>query len=82
MSGGHLDYQHYRIEDIAREIQHLIESNDDDSIDEFDQRRGYCFPPEIIARFDEAVYTLNRAGVKNRVGTEQRPKVSQSVPNH
>ena len=61
MSGGHFQYQQYRIEDIAVEIDEQIESNDDKSLDEWGQRRGSGYPPEIIAKFEEAAHTLRRA---------------------
>jgi len=35
MSGGHFEYQQYRIEDIAVEIGEMIKSNDDQSLDEW-----------------------------------------------
>ena len=61
MSGGHFDYQQYRIEDIARDIEELIGSNDDDSKDEFGDTRGRNYPPEIIEKFKEAAHTLRQA---------------------
>ena len=35
MSGGHFNYNQYRIEDIARDIDELIYSNDDESLNEY-----------------------------------------------
>ena len=61
MSGGHFEYQQYRIEDIASSIDELIESNDDKSLDEWGQVRGCGFGSEIIERFKEAAHTLRRA---------------------
>ena len=61
MSGGHFQYQQYRIEDIAVEIDEVIKSNNDESLDEWGQRRGNGYPPEIIEKFREATHTLRQA---------------------
>lgn len=61
MSGGHFQYQQYRIEDIAVEIDEMIGSNDDQSLDEWGQRRGNNYPPEILEKFREAAHTLRQA---------------------
>lgn len=52
MSGGHFDYNQYRINEIADEIDRLIEQN---------HSASYSYPPEIIDRFKEASYGLRRA---------------------
>ena len=62
MSGGHFDYQQYRCHDIATMIDELIASNDDESLDEFGNRRGHGYGPEIIELFKLASRTLKRAG--------------------
>ena len=61
MSGGHFDYQQYRIEDIAVMIVEIIKSNDDESFDKWGQQRGNGYPPEIIEKFREAAHTLRQA---------------------
>ena len=61
MSGGHFQYQQHRIEDIAVEIDELIGSNDDQSLDEWGQRRGNNYQPEIIEKFREAAHTLRQS---------------------
>ena len=61
MSGGHFQYQQYRIEDIAVEIDEMIESNDDETLDQYGERRGNGYPPEVIERFREAAHTLRQA---------------------
>ena len=61
MSGGHFDYQQYRIEDIATEIEHLIESNDNQSLNEYGDKRGREYSQETIAKFKEAVVMLRCA---------------------
>ena len=52
MSGGHFDYAQFRMEDIAVEIDKLIDRND--YVD-------YPYPPEIIERFTEAAHTIRQA---------------------
>lgn len=53
MSGGHFDYLQYHMEDIAIEIDELIDKNDSDD--------GYHYPPHIIERFAEASHTIKQA---------------------
>lgn len=61
MSGGHFDYDQYRIEDIAVGIDELVNSNEDQSINEWGETRGRNYPSEIIERFKEASHTLRQA---------------------
>jgi hypothetical protein len=63
MSGGHFDYEQYRIEDIARGIEELIASNDDESLNEWGDRRGYGYNPETIEKFKLAVDSLRIAAI-------------------
>jgi len=51
MSGGHFDYQQYRIEDIAVSIDELIAANE----------VSYHYPRDIISKFEEARKTLRLA---------------------
>ena len=61
MSGGHFQYQQYQIEEIANEIDRLIESNDDETLNDFGERFGNEYSPEVIEKFKEAAHTLRRA---------------------
>lgn len=63
MSGGHFDYQQYRLHDIAQSISELIESNDDTAENQFGDRIGRGYSPETIARFREAIHALRVAEV-------------------
>ena len=61
MSGGYFDYQEYKISQIADEIQHLIDTNDDDTKDEWGTPRGNHYQKKVIDRFDVAIRTLWQA---------------------
>ena len=61
MSGGHFDYNQHRVREIAEDIDRLIVTNDDTTKNEWGERKGYGFRPEIIERFKEASHTLNQA---------------------
>lgn len=52
MSGGHFDYTQYRMEDVAVEIDYLIDRND---------REDCPYPQKIIERFKEAAHTIRQA---------------------
>lgn len=58
MSGGYFNYEQYHGDHIADEIQRLIETNDDTSIDECGYIRGRHYNEETIVRFQEAVTFL------------------------
>ena len=61
MSGGHFDYNQYRLNDIAEEINRIIEDNDNKDCDEWGDCIGRAYPKEIIDLFKEASHTLKRA---------------------
>lgn len=63
MSGGHFDYQQYRISEIADEIRRLIETNDTTEVDSWGDRIGKNYPPEVITRFREAEALLRKAAI-------------------
>ena len=46
---------------MADDIKKLIESNDDESLNEWGDRIGRGYPSEIIDKFKEAEYDLRRA---------------------
>ena len=56
MSGGHFDYQQYRIREIADEVQRLIETNDCIEVDEYSQTLGHGYGAETIERFKEGLH--------------------------
>jgi len=61
MSGGHFDYQQYRIQDMIVEIEELIYSNDNNEKDQFGDRLGRGYPPDIIRKFKESIPVLQKA---------------------
>ena len=63
MSGGRFQHQQYILMDIAEEIQHVIETNDDVSINEWGDPRGRGYSPEVIAKLQEGVRALKTAYV-------------------
>jgi hypothetical protein len=63
MSGGHFEYQQYRLHDIASQIKELIESNDDESLNEWGYRCGHGYSAETIEKFKIAVDTLEKAAI-------------------
>ncbi len=63
MSGGHFNYDQYKISQIADEIEHLIETNNLEETDHYGSRIGYFFPQKIIVKFKEALKTLRIAEV-------------------
>ena len=63
MSGGRFQYQQHNIWQIAEEIQNVIDTNDDASINEWGDRRGRGYSPEVIAKLHEAVQALKVAYV-------------------
>jgi len=61
MSGGHFDYRQYHINDIALEIDEVIESNNDQTLNEWGEKKGNEYSLEIIEKFKEAAHTLRQA---------------------
>lgn len=48
MSGGHFNYIQYKLEDIAEEIQKIVENNTSDEVDEYGQLIGRNYSNETI----------------------------------
>jgi len=61
MSGGHFNYDQHRVRQIADDIQHLIDSNKDETLNELGDKNGQHYPTGIIDKFKEAAHTLNQA---------------------
>ena len=63
MSGGHFNYNQYNIDQIANDIELLINNNDSEETNEWGEVVGSGFSPEIVDKFREAVTQLRRAYV-------------------
>ena len=61
MSGGHFSYAQYRMEDIAEELDRLIDENNSTEKNYWGSDIGFHYPPHIIERFKEAVHTIRQA---------------------
>ena len=63
MSGGEFDYDQYKIDRIAEEVDTLIRNNSSTELNEWGSPKGYNFSPEVIAKFKQAVVVLRQAFV-------------------
>ena len=61
MSGGHFDYQQYHLDNMADEIDKIVEHNDIKELDSWGYQIGENFPSEIIEKFEETSAYLRRA---------------------
>lgn len=63
MSGGHFDYNQYRIGYIADEVEQMIYSNDSKELDEWRTPKGYGFSTETVEEFKKGLYYLKIAQI-------------------
>jgi hypothetical protein len=63
MSGGKFDYKQYQIDYIIDVIEELIRSNDDETLDQFGDKRGRGYSRETISEFYRAIEFLRLAFV-------------------
>lgn len=63
MSGGAFDYLQFRIGDIETEIQHLIDTNEDSTLDEWGYTKGKFFSEKTIEEFKNCVTYLKLARI-------------------
>jgi hypothetical protein len=63
MSGGHFQYEQYKLEMIADEIEHLIEKNDCNDKNQWGDVIGNHYSRETMREFDKAVELLKQAYV-------------------
>jgi hypothetical protein len=61
MSGGHFNYEQYSIGTIGESIESVVLQNDDTTLDEYDQAKGYGFSKETIQKLKEGVHYLKLA---------------------
>jgi len=63
MSGGHFDYNQYRIGQIADDIDGEIRNNDSEELNEWGDRLGAGYSEATIEAMEHAVYQLKVAQV-------------------
>ena len=63
MSGGHFEYNQYKIGYIADEVETLIENNESDEPDGWGGTVGHHYTPETIEEFKKAVKALRLAQI-------------------
>ena len=51
MSGGHWDYIQYKLEDIADEIERIVQENDSNEVNEWGDRIGKNYKEETLYEF-------------------------------
>lgn len=61
MSGGHFNYDQYRIINIIEEIEGIIINNDSEELDDWGETIGRNYSSEIIEKFKEGVKVLKIA---------------------
>jgi hypothetical protein len=67
MSGGHFDYNQYKIRDIADSVEQIIRNNNkkkEHPIEySWESEYYYEYPPEVIEKFKEGLVILKLAEV-------------------
>ena len=63
MSGGHFQYDQWKIGNIADEVEQLILTNDSEELDRWGDRKGYHFTAETIEEFRKGLSILRLAHI-------------------
>jgi hypothetical protein len=63
MSGGHFDYDQYKIGYIADSIEQLIYNNNSEELNEYGDRKSRGYTDETISEFRTALRLLRRAQI-------------------
>lgn len=63
MSGGRFNYHQYKIDYIADEVEQLIRTNDDTTLNEWGDTIGKNYPANIIAEFKRGLAHLRLAAI-------------------
>jgi hypothetical protein len=58
MSGGHFQYEQYKLQMIADEIEQLIIDNESEEVNRYGDKKGSFYSKETIAEFRAAVALL------------------------
>jgi len=61
MSGGHFNYEQYKISQIADDIDQLVRDNNSKELNEFGDTKGNNFSEETIAEFRKGIEILKQA---------------------
>jgi hypothetical protein len=61
MSGGHFDYKQYELSYIEDVLKDLIEQNDDETLDEFGDKRGRGYSEAVMNEFRTTLLLLKLA---------------------
>ena len=63
MSGGHFNYEQYKISQIADDIDQLVRDNNNKERNEFGDTKGHNFSEETIAEFRKGLSILKQAQI-------------------
>jgi hypothetical protein len=63
MSGGFFDHKQYNIVMIADEVNQLIRSNEDNTLNEWGDPTGHNYNDATIQEFKKGLYFLRMAGI-------------------
>jgi hypothetical protein len=63
MSGGHFQYEQYKISQIADEVEQIIRDNDSTEKDEYGYDKGWHYKPETIEKFKIGLSLLRLAAI-------------------
>jgi len=66
MSGGHFDYAQFQIDEVADEIERLIKSNNDSSLNGWGETVGRFYSPVTIEAFKTALLFCRLAAAHTR----------------
>lgn len=61
MSGGHFQYDQWKISNIADEVEQLILTNDSEELNQWGDRKGAHYTPETIEEFKKGLTILRQA---------------------
>ena len=63
MSGGHFNYDQYKIGQIADMVEQLIISNDSQELNEWGDTKGLGYSKQTIAAFNQGLHLLKLAQI-------------------
>lgn len=63
MSGGHFQYQQYKLGYIADDIEQFVITNDSTETNQYGDRVGAGYSKETIKEFKQAIFYLNMAQI-------------------